>query len=382
MKRIQSLNPDRILWCCNQRNITSDELAQQAGISENILNDALGQGKGLTYLQLRKLADFFHRSVLFFVDPSPVEETKVHTPQFRTIANQKPEITPKLRALIERVERQRDIYIALKEDLGHADQNRFSIPDIGARNVKESASIVREWLGLQYRNSFATYRQAIEERGILVFRSNGYRGKWQIAKDEPVCGFTVYQPQCPVIVVKKFDSLAKQAFTLMHELAHVILHQSSFIDEESDLWSYHGKEREANQFASFVLVPDAFVNTVLEGGIPEDYRNFDEWLMPYRKLWGVSSYVILLRLVNSGRLDQHHYDAYRAWREEQPETKKDTGRRQYRYREPRAIFGEPYVRTVLDALSNRRISLVTASNYLDNLKISDLQELERSYADA
>jgi hypothetical protein len=38
------------------------------------------------------------------------------------------------------------------------------------------------------------------------------------------------------------------------------------------------------------------------------------------------------------------------------------------------------VRTVLDALSARRISLAKASTYLDNLKISDLHKLERHCA--
>jgi len=38
------------------------------------------------------------------------------------------------------------------------------------------------------------------------------------------------------------------------------------------------------------------------------------------------------------------------------------------------------VRTVLDALNARHITLAKASSYLDNLKINDLQKLERHCA--
>ena len=53
--------------------------------------------------------------------------------------------------------------------------------------------------------------------------------------------------------------------------------------------------------------------------------------------------------------------------------RKDGWQPRYRNREPKHIFGDGYVRTVLDALNSRRITLAKASTYLDNLKISDLQ---------
>jgi len=382
MGRIHSLNPERILWCCQEFSITVEELARQAGISQNSLDAALQKGKGLTFKQLQTLADIFNRGVLFFAEPEPAIDTNVYTPQFRTIANQKPEITPKLRSLVERVEQHRDIYLALREDLGDTKNDRFRSPKVPLDNLKNAAEITRKWLGLEQKNSFATYRAAIEEKGLLVFRSNRYAGKWQIAKDEPICGFTIYDSKCPVIVVKKFDSPSKQAFTLMHELGHVLLHKSSFIDEESDLWLYQGNERDANYFASYLLMPDTFMKKLCKQEFPSDYRLFDEWLQPYCKAWGISSYVILIRLVNAGYLKQHQYDSYDNWKKEQPKSKREGGNRQFRFREPRSVFGEPYVRTVLDALNSKQISLVTASNYLDNLKITDLHKLESSYADS
>ena len=56
------------------------------------------------------------------------------------------------------------------------------------------------------------------------------------------------------------------------------------------------------------------------------------------------------------------------------------GSRKYRYREPKHIFGDPFVRTVLDAVNARHVTLAKASSYLDGLKIKDLHQLEHYYA--
>jgi hypothetical protein len=52
----------------------------------------------------------------------------------------------------------------------------------------------------------------------------------------------------------------------------------------------------------------------------------------------------------------------------------------YRHREPKHVFGDMFVRTVLDALSARHITLAKASDYLDRLRIDDLHRLEQHYA--
>lgn len=84
----------------------------------------------------------------------------------------------------------------------------------------------------------------------MVFVSNGYNGKWQIDKENPVRGFSLYYDKLPVIVVKKQAGMGAQAFTLIHELAHLLLHKQSVIDDEEDFHSYQGMEKEANEFAS------------------------------------------------------------------------------------------------------------------------------------
>lgn len=360
--------------------MTWDQLAREIEIAPATFAKVMAGETGLTFNQLRKLASFFGRGTLFFMEPGPVHEEKVHSPQFRTLSNQKPELSHSLKLLIERVERQRAVFVELREELDPTEVIRFSPPDLAGLSISAAAEHVRNWLGLKHRNDFESYRQAIEAKGLLVFRSNGYNGKWQIAKESPILGFSLYDPDCPVIVVKKQDAETRQSFTLMHELGHLLIHRASSIDDEGDLHAADGDEREANAFAGHLLVPDSFLLNIRDQDRPADAAGFDDWLEPQRKAWGVSSEVILRRLMDTGRLSKDAYVAYRLWSTQRVIPEKEGGSREYRNREPRHIFGDGYVRTVLEAMNARRITLTKASSYLDNLKITDLHKLERFYA--
>jgi len=380
MEHIQSINPERILWCCADYGITPDDLADELDIALSSIERVIAGEDGMTFNQLRKVADYFGRGVLFFVEEGPVDVAQVHTMQFRTLTNQKPEVTPTLKKFIERVEKQREVYLGLLEDLDEAEMVRFSPPDLRENRIPEAARIIRAWLGLGNSNDFASYRTAVEAKGILVFRSNGYRGKWQIPKESPIIGFTLYDRDCPVIVVKKQASERRQTFTLMHELGHLLLHKSSSIDDIVDLDAPHGREHEANSFAGHLLVPDNFLAVINDAERPENVSHFDVWLDMHCKTWGVSCEVILRRLLNAGRLTHGEYAAYRQWHAAINTAQKEGGNRQYRYREPRHVFGDTYVRTVLDALNASQITLTRASSYLDSIKIKDLHNLEHFYA--
>lgn len=380
MERIQAINLARIDWCLADRGMTREELARELDIAPTTLAKMFEGEAGLTFSQLRRLAAYFGRGTLFFLAPGPVNEALAHTPEFRTLANQKPALSVREKMLIERVERQREIYLALRDELDPEEVSHFSPPDLVGLEIPEAARVVRDWLGLAARNDFDSYRAAVEARGLLVFQSNGYQGPWQIAKESPILGFSLYDPVCPVILVKKQDADARQSFTLMHELGHLLLHKTSSIDDEDDLHAHAGDEQEANAFAGHLLVPDTFLKSIRDLERPDAVVAYDHWLASQRRDWGVSGEVILRRLLEAKRLSKAQYAAYRQWSANRQVPQEAGGSREYRNREPKHIFGDGYVRTVLDALNSRRISLAKASTYLDNLKISDLHKLERHYA--
>jgi Zn-dependent peptidase ImmA (M78 family)/DNA-binding XRE family transcriptional regulator len=379
VERITEINRDRVRWCCRERGITVEQLADEVGISKKTITQFFEIEEGLTFIQLRKIADYFGRGVLFFLDEGPVDPARVHSVQYRTLANQKPGLSFEVKKLVERVERQRDVFLSLREASQAEDRIKFS-PPVLSKQPEAAAAQARKWLGLARESSFDEYRERVEAKGVLVIRSNGYVGQWQIAKDSPVLGFNLYDADCPVIFVRKSRWDTQQTFTLMHELGHILLHRSSSVDDDADMHAPHGQEREANAFAGHLLVPEASLLAIDDRQRPNDVRALDTWLKPHRTAWGVSTEMLLRRLVDVGRLEEHTYVEYRAFFKNLVLPEEDRGNRMYRYREPKHIFGEPFVRAVLGALSARRISATKACSYLDGLKLQDLHQLERHVA--
>ncbi|MEE9493408.1 MAG: ImmA/IrrE family metallo-endopeptidase [Gammaproteobacteria bacterium] len=378
-----AINPNRLQWCMNTIGVDLDGLSLEVHIAKQTLEQVMENQAALSVNQLEKIANYFKRSLLFFLDPNEAREETIYSPQFRTINNQKPISSPKLRAFIERVEKQREVYLGLMEDLEEP-LNEEWYPNIkwNLKDIKLTSAKARQWLGISISDNFDDIRQAVESKGIMVIVSNGYNGKWQIDKDNPVRGFSLYYNVLPVIVVKKQYSKGAQTFTLMHELAHLLLHKESAIDDEEDFHSYQGMEKEANEFAGNLLIPDVFLNELnLEKLLNLEVEEYDNYLSDYKKRWCVSGEAILVRLLINNIITQQHYQSYKNFKSQQAikDSQKDTGPipRKYRHREPMNVFGKPFVYAVFDSLHNRNITLAKASTYLDNLKISDVRQLER-----
>jgi len=372
-----NINPNRLQWCCDMLGINLESLSQEVGIAYHTIEKVMDNETALSIKQLNKVAAYFNRSLLFFLEPTNPQEEKVYSVQFRTINNQKPIHSPKIRALIERVERQRKVYLSLREELGEeipSDWYPYQLDISG--NVKTITSNVRQWLGLGDQYDFDMLRESVEAKGVMVFVSNGYNGEWQIDKHNPIRGFSLFYESLPIIVIKKQRSKGAQAFTLMHELAHLLLHKESMIDEESDFHSYQGKEKEANEFAGYLLVPKQFLCQIDVDALRrlrvEEYDNF---LKPFKNRWCVSGEVILIRLLRSQEISQREYNCYREFKKNE-KFEEGGGTRQYRFREPVNMFGQHFVNTVLDSLHSKNITLAKASTYLDNLKIRDIHKLE------
>ena len=385
MKKITGINPQRIQWCCDEWGITLEQLARDVRISSKTLQQAMSGENTLSVTQLCKIATYFDHGLLFYLEKKPVNESTVHSLQFRTITNQKETISPQLRKLIKRLERQREIYISLLEMLREEElRNSWFPSDLGLsdQDTNHSAQKIRNWLGLHEQIDFDELRNAVVNKGIMVFLSNGYKGRWQIDKNDPVRGFSLYYPYFPLIAIKKQSADGPQAFTLMHELAHLLFHGDSFIDNENDFFTYHDKEKIANEFAGSVLVPEDFLQTInLNGFVNLNTTEYDDFFQDCRRHWCVSTEVILRRLLDSGRIQQQEYQDYRDYRYcEQPAIATHSPKfgRRVRRGEPIKMFGERFVRTVFDALHSQQITLARASSYLDYLKISDLHALDDS----
>ncbi|WP_151816796.1 ImmA/IrrE family metallo-endopeptidase [Acinetobacter junii] len=178
------------------------------------------------------------------------------------------------------------------------------------------------------------------------------------------------------------DSLS--VFTLFHELAHILLHKKTIIDTNEIVFSEKRIEREANQLAANILVTEKMLNLIEFGRKPENIEDYVYWLKPITERLSVSPDVVLLRLMEYDLISQVEYDSFRAYRKEQYDKnrklafKEQKGIPRKRYLEPKQMFGEGYVRVIMDALHHKLVTINKASNYLDGIKVKNIKEIERS----
>ena len=376
-----SINPQRLKYHLDTFGISLEQLAKKSSIALNTLQRAMQKEMVISVKQLEKLSQFFNRSLLFFIEPTDIDQAQLYSPQFRTINNKKPIKDIKLAKLIENIEKQREVFLYLKEDLQIPIDNQLPQFDKQKTSLEAYAQAIRDVLKLDNKkNNFDSLRQAIENKDIMVILSSGYNGRWQIDKNNPVVGFSLYYETLPVIVIKKQASKERQSFTLLHELAHLLLHKESEIDEQNYIENYEKKEREANEFAGKILIPDHFLQEIdIEQIKQSEPERIDPYLDEFKKKWGASKEAILVRLSQSNKIKYEVYKKYKSYKENQSlseNQKKPNIPRQYRHREPLHLFGANYVNTVFEAFNNNHITLAKASSYLDNLKIDKIRKLQ------
>jgi len=89
-------------------------------------------------------------------------------------------------------------------------------------------------------------RPAIESLGVLTYLTDNFKGT--AVPLEQMRGCVILSDLLPAIVVNGADNINAQAFTLLHELGHLIVDSNA---QDNNL------ERWCNQFASEVLVPSS-----------------------------------------------------------------------------------------------------------------------------
>jgi Zn-dependent peptidase ImmA (M78 family)/DNA-binding XRE family transcriptional regulator len=393
--RIKALiNPELITWARETAGFSPAEAAKSLGIEEAKLAAWEDRTKedAPSIPELRKLATLFKRPLaVFYLSESP--------PRFEVIRDLRrlpgtgareysPAVQLEIRAANERRQLALELAADLEQELGNftLEANGSEDPEIVAARVRTALEVTTE-LQLQWRDNdgragFNAWRARIERAGALVFQTTRFT-------TEEASGFAIAADTAPVIAVNRNDALTRRTFSLLHELAHLMIHVSGVSDIETDGDRPPEDQRIeifCNQVAAAALIPRdvllAEPRVVARGLRSTDWT--DAELSDLARQFNVSREALLRRLLTFDRTTGEFYRQKRAQyiaeyvanRARQKEQAKTADMKRNMPQETVSNFGRPLVNMLLDNYHQDRITLSEISGYL-GLKVKHIPKLEQ-----
>lgn len=338
-----------------------EEAARASGLKVERLQAAEAGEADLSLAQLKKLAAVYRRPLAAFFDPDPpAPPAPIH--DFR--GGSRGTVVPTLRVAVRRAQEKRDDALELARAT-EADLPAFALSAALTDAPEDVAARLRTALDLPdgpfLRNDRAWQlrKQSVEHLGVLVF---------EVSRIEigAMRGLSIPLDLAPIVIINGADSHTGRSFTLVHEVAHLMLRQGGVCDlepNESDEFDEH-VEVFCNAVAGATLVPE---DTLLSM-VPTTHRDWSmDDLAPLARFFSVSKEVVLRRLLELDRATRQHYQAMRQEFE-----------REYAQLRSRPAggggpspavmavrnLGRPFVALVLDAYDRDQIGLATVSDYL------------------
>jgi len=247
---------------------------------------------------------------------------------------------------------------------------------------------VRELLGVSlheqttWRDNYKAlnaWRKALEKMGVLVFQAS------QIDVSE-MRGFTISDRPLPTIVVNKTDSPKGRIFSMMHELAHILLGDSSISGDYTYGYALTPEEKQTevfcNHVAAAILLPlSAFEedSELRRLNAAADWTDANIELLSKR--FTVSREFIWRRLLSQGKITNEIYLQKRSilikqWKTQKEEEEPSSGGPKYHIKVLSSI-GSFYPELVLNSYYQEKITSSSLSEYL-GVKLKHLPQVENA----
>lgn len=305
--------PEVLKWAINRSGKTEEELQKKFSHLDEWI-------AGASYPSLRKLEKFANATHTpignFFLEEPPVIDLGLA--DFRTIGNVKiTEPSPNLIDTLSLCERRQEWYRSYAMDNGFEEVKIVgSLSD--QMTVQQAGGELHKFVEFDFsvRNTvksldeaWSTLASAIEDAGVLVMKNGvvGNNTHRKLDLDE-FRGFALSDDLAPLIFVNGVDSKAATIFTLVHELVHIGLGNSSIsnlappdtmlnppaTNDDLELW--------CSQVAAEFLVPGEHLKQNFRDGVPPG-----EEVHRLARVYKVSAFVVLHKLYDDRLIDWSTY---------------------------------------------------------------------------
>jgi Zn-dependent peptidase ImmA (M78 family) len=389
------VKPALLKWARTRAKVGAEDAARAAHVTMERLTawESDEDADAPTLGQLRQLAAKYHFPLaVFYLAEPPKDFAPLRDRRRLTSAEQEP-ISANLTLQIRNAYERRELALELFAELKSSPKPISLTANVGD-NPEHVGAAIRRFLRVDNNDqkraarqgrAFDYWRQRVEDNDVLVFVVSGPH--YSVALNE-MRGFAIAMRDLPVIVVNGKDySQGGKAFTLIHELCHILLGESAISNGAGDDPKTQAADRTVERFcdavAAATLMPRDLLQSI-EGAGGSDVREWtDAALRNIGDAIGVSRQALLLRFVTLRRATWDYYnvrreafaDEYRREAERRAQEKKPIP-----IKRPVMLMswnGRGFTRLVLRNYYDQRITLNEVASYL-GAKLKHIPALERS----
>jgi len=391
LKEKVPFSKDVLRWARERRQRTIEEAARRVGTDPTNVADWEEGRKVPTVKKARELAAFYERPFLEFLldEPPPLKEPTL-VPDLRMHRGAPdPRERRELLDIQAWAEEQRLNALDLYETLGDAPPSVPSELTASQRDDEEAAATrvraaldfsVSIQLGLKgsERDGFPKlFRRKLESAGILVLKDSALNK----VRARGLCLATFPLP----VIVFGTEAPSAQAFTLAHELGHVVLRQSAISGPAGTRpESASGKAVEdwCDNFAGAFLMPSDALSTLLEKPARPWPEISDDTLRVVARSFAVSPHAMLIRMVRLGYVQGSYYWERKRSQfiKEEAEYEPPPARPAYYGSRYRSDKGDLYTALVIEAWNTGLITNHNAAEFMGIKNFRHLEEIRERFS--
>ena len=384
------IKPIMLSWTRKRAKVTVEAAAKAASVAPETVEDWEAGREAPSLNQLRALAGKYHFPLAVFYLAEPPDDF-MPLRDFRRLPEAgEQDISPNLAYHIRNAYERRELAIELREDL-REETASFPLRATLSDDPERVGRAIRELLGIDSElqkqaarrgKAFDFWRRRLEENNALVFVISGPHYGVEL---QEMRGFAIAKDPLPVVVVNgKDSSQGGRSFTLLHELAHIILGESALSNGQGDFGA-RPEERRIERFcdaiAASALMPRDLVLSFAEARAPGEREWSDDVLSRISQSIGVSRHALLIRFVTLGRATWDFYKEKAAqFDEERRIAVEREEKKSVPIKRPVMLMswnGRSFTGLVLRSYYDQRITLNDVSSYL-GAKLKHIPDLERA----
>ncbi|MGV0085912.1 ImmA/IrrE family metallo-endopeptidase [Rahnella aceris] len=303
------INNKMLTWARERASLSTAYVADKMKKSTSTIEEWELGTKEISFAEAQKFADLVHLPFGYLYLDKPAEES-LPIPDRRTVGSRDVRVSLELRETLNDIMLKVDWYkeYTLENGLDPVDLvGKFTTTTDYLTLVNELRNRLNVTIPPskgQWEDLFSSLIKEVERNGVLVMKNGVVKNNTH----RPISvndfrGFCIADKYSPAIFINNNDAKSAQLFTLIHELAHLMLGESAISDLSHNATSQ--EEALCNSVAAEYLVPEKIFT--------DNWAKLEDWSenVPHLiNVFRVSRWVIARRALTLGLINSDEYVSF------------------------------------------------------------------------